>query len=250
VQFNEGEASRPILKPKLAGLDFATRERQLVDEAKSIPTWRLANQARRVLASFVAQCSETFTVRGSIPADSLDSATARRLAVVQLASVAVRQTGAILALVSTGYETEAMAHARTLLEAQLRGRQACNDLSGYVARELLQGRRPKSLKQVARQYGGQREVEMLDHFAHADVRQLMTLVPGFRTDQAAREEPELDLRPIRGLMRPATQLYDAAYMALSLAAILAEVFEVGVEMPPWVSKQLIYYRDHPLPDPL
>ena len=41
-----------IFRPKTAGLDYAARERQLWDRAgEDLETWRLANQARRVLAS-------------------------------------------------------------------------------------------------------------------------------------------------------------------------------------------------------
>jgi hypothetical protein len=54
--------------------------------------------------------------------EDLDAVLARQLAVTQLAVVAVRQTGCVLSLISTGYELEAMAHSRTLLEAQYRAR--------------------------------------------------------------------------------------------------------------------------------
>jgi hypothetical protein len=65
-------------------------------------------------------------------------------------------------------------------------------------------------------------------------------------------EPEanLELRPIRGQLRPAQQLHEAAYTAVGTAVATCEVFGVGLKVPGWVSGQLERYRDNPSPPPL
>lgn len=238
-----------VIKFDASGWKFADRERQLYAEAKTLPTWKLANLARRVLASFAQQLSLEVPSQGGEFAE-LDATSARQLATIQLAMVAVRQTGSVLTLIGTGYELEAMAHARTLLEAQYRARQASDDSSGEAARSILQGRPPKSLKQLANHYGDKREIELLDHFAHADVRQLLSLAHSPLPVDDVSGEVWIEVRPTRGRVRPAHQLYVAAHTATSISAVLAEVFGVAVAIPGWLSEELLHYRDNPLPEPL
>jgi hypothetical protein len=46
---------------------------------------------------------------------------------------------------------------------------------------------------------------------------------------------------------PVFQLYNAAYTATAFSAVLAEIFEVTVEIPAFLSGQLKHFKDHPLP---
>lgn len=208
-----------------------------------------ANQARRLLAAVAGELSEDMPLPPVGRIDELEPRAAAQLACLHLAAVIVRAAGSIIVLVGCGYEREALAPARTMLEAVLRGRQISEDASGDAARALLLSRRHGSLKALANRYGDAEDVAFLDRFAHADV---MTLIPLAtpRPGPGPATEMDLELRPRRGLLNPATQLLQAARDATSFCAVLAEIFDVGVVIPPWLSGQLKHYTDNPLPDVL
>ena len=132
------------------------------------------------------------------------------------------------------------------LEALIRGRQVADDASGDTARKLLEGRRAGSLKSAAQRYGSKEELELLDRFAHADLLGLRVVA----TRRASGNEADLQLLPQRGGVRPASQLLIAARSAVETSVVMAEVFGVVVEIPAYLSGQLIHYRDNPLPAPL
>jgi hypothetical protein len=237
----EGEE---IIVPNLRGWDFAKRDRVLLDQAQTqIPTWRLANFSRKTLGSVAEQLSEKLSAGAGRRVDTLDSLEARRHACISLAAVIIRNTSGILVLVGCGYERESMGLGRTNLEALLRGRQAADDASGDVARTLLKGRGPGSLKSVAGRYGSKREIELLDRFAHADLLSLRP-VSILRDDGV---DSNIQVMPLRGQMLPAAQLLEAARTASSFNGVLAEVFGVAIQVPRFVDEQLRHYRDHPLP---
>jgi hypothetical protein len=71
-------------------------------------------------------------------------------------------------LIATGYQREAFGQVRISVEALLRTRQVLDDRSGDVARTILKGQKPRSLKAIAARYGQTREIAILDRFAHAD----------------------------------------------------------------------------------
>lgn len=239
------EDSRRVVRSDLKFWDFAAREKKLYERAaRDIPTWRAANQARKHLAGVVADLSNTIeSPAPGTTVDALAPATAKRLAVVNLGAIVVRSTSAIMSLIGCGHEREALGHARTVLEALLRAREAADDSVGRAARLLLQGRKPSSLKSAADRYGSGKDIELLNRFAHADVLSLL-VVSAKRSNGV---EADLELRPQRGDVGPASQLYTAAYTAGQFSGLLAEVFEVVVEVPGYLSGQLIHYRDNPLP---
>ena len=119
---HQDAADQRVLKFEASGWKLADRERRLYNEASTIPTWRLANQARRLLASYTHQLSSSIPVPEASEISDLDAVSARQLASINLAMVAVRQTGCVLSLIGTGYEPEALSHARSILEAQYRAR--------------------------------------------------------------------------------------------------------------------------------
>jgi hypothetical protein len=236
--------AQEIIVPQLKGWDFAKREKDLFEKASTqLPTWRLANFSRKTLSSVTEHLSERLGAGAGELIDSLDSLEARRHACISLGAMVARNTSGILALVSCGYERESLSLGRTNLEALIRGRQAADDASGDVARILLKGQRPKSLKAIARRYESEREVELLDQFAHADLLSLRAVSRlrdnGFDAD--------IQVLPLRGQVLPATQLLEAARTASGFTGVLAEVFDVAVQMPRFVADQLSHYRDHPLP---
>jgi hypothetical protein len=240
-------APRDVIVGDLKRWQFAQRERALFADASKIPTWRLANQARRLLADVTRQLGdrvprEDFKERPQ-PA-GLPSSTAIQLAVVQLGAMGVRSAGAVISLMSCGYEREALAPARTALEAVIRTRQASDDQSGGVARKLLEGHRPKGLKQVASAYGSDRDVALLDHFAHADLTALLPLVLA-QGGGSTGLDVYLEIRPIRGVVKPIRQLHVAGYVAVEHAAAMCDAFGVGLQIPPFIAQQLDHYRNHP-----
>lgn len=237
------------IQPSLSKWDFAARERKLFRSAVDIPTWRAANQSRRLLAAVTVQLSDELPLPGVATVPELETRSASALACLQLAAVAVRSAGAIISLVACGYEREALTPARTLLEAVLRGRQINDDPSGAAARAVLQSRTHGSLKSVAHRYGHKGDVEFLDRFAHADVLTLLPLGTRRRGPGPATEI-DFELRPQRGVLKPANQLYQVAYDTTSFCGVLAEAFDVTVAIPPWLSGQLMHYKDNPLPDVL
>jgi hypothetical protein len=232
-----------VIEPDPKTWAFAERERELFDSAKQIPSWRVANQARRHLAGMLAAVTEHMTSLDAplLIADA-DADLARKVAVVNLGVIIVRSTSSIIALVGCGHEREALMHARVSLEAVLRGRQIADDSSGESARQLLSGRRYGSLKSVAQRYGDHDDVEFLDRFAHADPVSL--LVVGTRHEN---QDVELELLPARGGVGPINQLFMAADQATLFSLVVAEVFGVGVQIPPYLASGLKHFRDHPPP---
>jgi hypothetical protein len=204
------------------------REEQLYSEARKIPTWGLADKSRRFLLD---TCCQLWDRTPSATADSYDKLSpdeVRKLAVVHLGQIIVRATGAQMMLIATGYEREAFGQVRVTTEAHLRTRQVLDDISGH-------------------RYGQKRDIELLDHFAHADVLSLRTLGP---PPTEGSREAIVEMQPQRGLSRPAQQLLDASHTCVEQTVVMAEVFELGVLVPPAIGDQLRRYRDNPLPKPL
>lgn len=241
------EAEPPVVRANLKDWQFASRERELLDRAShKLPTWRAANQARKHLAGIVAELSERTPTPECRFIRELDAKTASELTSVNLGALVVRNTSGIMALISCGHEREALGLGRVSLEALIRGRQVADDASGDIARKLLEGRRAGSLKSAAQRYGSKEELELLDRFAHADLLGLRVVA----TRRTSGNEADLQLLPQRGSVRPASQLLIAARSAVEMSVVMAEVFGAAVEIPAYLSGQLIHYRDNPLPAPL
>lgn len=235
---------RRVIAPDLKQWPFARREEALYGTASEIPTWRAANHARKYLAGVIADLANGIEAPTSpLPIPSLDAQTARQVACVNLGGIIVRGTGAIMSLIGCGHEREALAIGRITFEALIRGRQTADDPSGDVARKLLKGHRPGSLKQAAQRYGEKGEVEFFDRFAHAD---LIGLYP-VMTPRQGGGEADLELMPQRGGVGPANQLLNAAHTATMFSTVLAEVFGVGVQIPPYLAGRLLHYNANPLP---
>jgi hypothetical protein len=236
-----------VIRPKLSDWPLSARERELFATVDTLPTWRLADNCRRTLLDVVKRCGDRMQIPSVELVADVDAQTARRMAALALGQITVRSTSARMMLIATGYEREALSQARVSTEALIRLQHSNHDTSGEAARQLLAGRPPGDLKRLARRYGDEHEIRLLDHFAHADVLSIRTLgdlrKPGQRKGL-------IELRPQRGRLRPAWQLYDAAHLAAMVSAGVVEPFGVAVQFSRWISDQLIHYRDHPLPDPL
>ncbi len=224
----------PIIKPTGGQWMLAQTERELHVTAQDVPNWRLANKARKMLADLVHQLSESVPKLGQ-PEGPLDATIARQIAGIQLAAIAVRSTGAVLVLVGTGYQPEAAAPLRRLVESVLRVRAVLDDASGEHARSWLDGRPQGTTERLAQRYAQTDEVRILSVLAHADNRALLPVVQG---DIGSPDESAVDIRPSRNTRDAERILFTAAYETSSHAGSLAELFEVTVQMPSWLSGEL------------
>lgn len=236
-----------LLRPRIGDWRLAQRERELFEAAPQIPTWRLADNCRRVLLDVCRQLWDRTPAPSAALVDELPALEARRLASLELGQLVVRATGAQMMLIATGYEREGIGQVRVSTEALLRTRQVLDDASGNAARTLLKGQRPRSLKSLAHRYGHAREIEILDRFSHADPLSLRPLGPPRAADE---REAVVEMRPQRGLLRPAQQLLDASHTCVMQGAAMVEIFEVGLRLSPWISGQFNRYKSDPLPPPL
>ncbi len=239
-----GKSEPRVIAPDLKLWPFARREAELFKSAASdLPTWRVANQARKYLAGVIAELADDLEPSASpLPIQGLDAELARRVACVNLGGIIVRGTGSIMSQIGCGHEREALGTGRTTLEALIRGRQTADDPSGDVARTLLKGHTPGSLKKAAQRYGDKGDVEFLDRFAHADLIGLLVVM----TPRPGRGEADLELMPQRGGVGPSNQLLNAAHTAAMFSVVMAEVFGVGVQIPPYLAGQLLHYNENPL----
>ena len=236
-----------MLRPRLSQWRLTHREAELFASVSHLPTWPLADKSRRMLLDVVWQCTDRFVTPDVETVAMLDADDARRMAAAALGQIAFRAISARMMLLATGYEREALSQARIAVEADLRLQHSNGDDSGEVGRQLLSGRSPRDLKRLARRYGDESEIRLLDHFAHADLLSIRTLGD---LPQSGQREGLIELRPQRGRFRPAWQLYDSAHLASRASVGVVEAFQLALRVPPWISDQLRFYRDNPLPDPL
>lgn len=110
----------------------------------------------------------------------------------------------------------------------------------------LKGAELDHLRASLKRYGNKWELEILDRFAHADLLGLRVVA----TPRTNGIEADLQLLPQRGGVRPASQLLGAARDAVEMSVAMAEIFGVAVEIPAYLSGQLIHCKDKPLPAPL
>ena len=146
-----------------------------------------------------------------------------------------------MALVACGYVPEAAGAMRRLLEARFRGQDVLSDKSKQRAISWLMGRPKGTLASLAHRYGDEEELRILHVFAHADVRGLTPLHMRPTTTRGEVVEGVIDLRPDRDdtALEPRYALYATAYEAVGMRALLAETFELAVQIPPSVSKELL-----------
>lgn len=242
------EERRPVVHPIGGSWKLAEAEETLRASARDVPNWRLANASWKMLADLVHQLSRAMPSLGQPSIADLDPRTARQIASVQLAGLSVRSSSAAISLISSGYEPEAGALVRRLVEAVLRIRAVNDDSSGEQARQWLAGRPRGSAERLARRYGNSEDLAILSALSHADMRALLPVAipPGWNLEDP--EDGYFDVRPSRDGQRAQRLLYAVGYETASFAGTLAEVFEVAVQIPRWLSAELIRLRSARTPD--
>jgi hypothetical protein len=233
---------RRIVHPSTADWRVAAAERDLLASADRLSNWRLANQSRRYLLAVLHDLSHVTPTPTVTDPKKIPPAVAAELACIQLGAISTRSTGAVCVLTGTGYAAEAAAALRRGLEAELRMRAILADHSGEQARTWLMGRPTGSAERLAQRFGDPEALRVLSIAAHADARALRPLHQ--RPQEAAPvAEATLDLRPAHQDTLAGGVLYGAAYATTSFCGGLAEVFQVVVQIPEWISSELIRLRD-------
>lgn len=234
---------RRVLRPIGGEWHFIAEEDALRRDVGALTNWRLANSARKMLGALLHEVTNEMPSVGDTPASELESAVVRQIAGAQLAGLGLRSGSAAMILISTGYEPEAGALIRRLVESVLRVRRVGEDVSGEHARRWLSGRAPGSAEKLAQRFGASEELGILSALAHADTRALrpVSIPPGWNTSHP--DDGFFDVRPARDPGRGDGLLYAVAFELASFSGSLAELFEVAVQLPRWLSSELLAARD-------
>lgn len=233
---------RRVIQPKIAGWKLKQRERNLFEGAELIPNWRLADKSRRFLADTTSHLSPETPSQVGKSLKDFDRQAARQFAVVAASGIAVRSAGSALVLIASGYVIESAGPFRRILESKLHARAIKDDQSGEYALRFLQGR-GTGISKLAQRYGKKEEVELLSTFAHADASGLRLLESGARRGSGEISETEINVLPAADPEKAASVLYLISYETVGIAALVAEVFGVGLEVPPWIGRELQRLRE-------
>lgn len=233
---------RRVIQPKIAGWKLKQRERNLFEGAEVIPNWRLADKSRRFLADTTSHLSPETPSQVGKSLKDFDRQAARQFAVVAASGIAVRSAGSALVLIASGYVIESAGPFRRILESKLHAQAINDDQSGEYALRFLQGR-GTGISKLAQRYGKKEEVELLSTFAHADTSGLRLLESGARRGSGEVTETEINVLPAADPAKAVSVLYLISYEMVGMAALVAEVFGVGLEIPPWISRELQRLRE-------
>jgi hypothetical protein len=231
-----------VVQPQVTNWKLKERERVLFAKADTIPNWKLADKARRLLADMSHHLSPEVPSMVGRTLTDIEPTAARQFALIAVSGIVVRSVGAGMNLTACGYLPEAAGPARRGLEARLHGQAVLDDPSGQYAVRYLQGRGRRMTK-LAQQYGAIQDIEILSQLTHADARGLQLLYTGPPEGDGDFVEGEFSVLPFRDEAKAPLILYILAYEAGSICAGLADAFGLTVQMPPWVSGELIRMRD-------
>lgn len=227
---------RLVLRPKIANVRFKEQERSLFESAEHLPNWKLADKSRRVLAGINRHLSANLPPRPpNVPLEKLEPGMLREAAGISAAAITLRAVGSGMALVSCGYVIESGQSLRRSQEARLHAQAARDDTSGGYALRFLQ-RRGSTLSKLAQRYGVRQDIDVLSTLAHADVHGLHLL--GFEKDSRGPGSIAIDTRPRRDDRQAGMALYLLTQASLQMTRILSLIFEIDVEVPPWISAEI------------
>jgi hypothetical protein len=236
-------AGEPVVKPSIRDWRLKQEEGALFARAEDVPNWRLADKTRRMLADLSFYFSERLPSLSGVSPQKIEPRISRQAAVIGASGIAVRSVGSGMAMISCGYLPEAAGPVRRLVEAKLNAQAVLEDSTGEYAARYLQGR-PRGITKLAQKYGAAEDVKLLSMLTHADVRGLSLLdIEPPRLSSDGVQESTFSVLPDRNEQQAQELLYAIAYECGSMCACLAEAFGVGVEMPAWVSRELLRIRD-------
>ena len=240
MEAGEKRAERTIT-PKISGWPLKKEEARLFERRDQIPNWRLADKSRRVLAETSRQLSAAIPDVTVATNEELRPY-AREYAAVSTCGIAVRAAGSILAQVGAGYVVEAGGSLRRMIEARMNLEAVVNDSGPDYAVRFLKGRGSK-LATLAGKGKNRAEVEALSKLTHADVGALRFL--SARRDGVGTEvdHGEYNVWPAVDPTMAESILYIVAYESANIAAGACEVFGFALELPPWISNELLRLRE-------
>jgi hypothetical protein len=227
---------RRILRPRIASIQLRDRERALFETADDLPNWKLADKSRRILVDVNRDFSAGLPPRPpDMPTEKLDPKMLREAAAISTAAITIRAVGSGLSLVSCGCVFESGQALRRAQEARLHAQAVRDDASGRYAVRFLEGK-SSGLSKLAQRYKVQPDIDLLSRLAHADVHGLHLL--GFARDSRGPGSIAIDTRPNRDDHQAGAALYLLAQASLEMLRILSQIFDVDVEVPPWVSAEV------------
>ncbi len=238
------EEDVPVVKPKVSAWKMRKRESELFVTAEKVANWKLADKSRRLLMDLNYQLSNRIPEVKAAKASEIPAPIAQQVAISALAGITVRAVGSSMSLIACGYLPESAGPARRGLEAQLRARAILDDPSGQHARDWLT-RPMQGWKKLADRYKTSKDLELFSIFAHADARSLTPLhagPPGGKGKAGVREV-NVDLRANRDDHVASRMLYALAHETVGMCATLVEPFGVAVQIPPWISSELIRLKE-------
>lgn len=234
-EFTDSDGGR-VLRPRIAGIHFKEREQKLFASAEQLPNWKLADKSRRILVDVNRHLSARLPPRPpNVRLENLDPAMLQEAAGISAAAITIRSAGSGMALVSCGYVVESGQALRRAQEARLHATMALDDTSGQYAARYLQ-RKGLGLSKLAQRYKVRDDVELLSRLSHADVHGLHLL--GFEKESRGPGSIAIDTRPSRDDRQAGMALYLLAQASLQMTRILSLIFDIDVEVPPWVSAEV------------
>lgn len=232
----ENPDGRRLLRPRIANVRFKEQERSLFEGAEHLPNWKLADKSRRVLAEVNRHLSASLPPRPPhTPLEKLEPAMLREAAGISAAAITIRAVGSGITLVSCGYVVESGQALRRAQEARLHAQATYDDAGGEYAARFLQ-RRGSNLSKLAQRYQVRQDVDTLSALAHADVQGLHLL--GFESDSRGPGSIAIDTRPKRDDRKAGMALYLLAQASLQMTRVLSLIFDIDVEVPPWISAEV------------
>lgn len=232
-----------MVKAQISHWHLWSEEQALLRVAQDLPNWRLADKARRMAADYCAYFSEQMPPVADLKVDEIDAETQRRWAVISAVAICVRSASSAMMLIASGYLPESGGPARRMIEAGLNARAVLADSSGQYAIRYLQGR-PRGLTKLASEFGSPDEVRILSIVTHADARSLVATSETSPIGDHDVKGGIAHLTPGRDMQRAHNLLYAIAYECVASCAGLAEACGVAVEIPPWMSGELLRLREH------
>lgn len=232
------ENNKRIIRPRIATWNLKAQEGAFFESRAQLKNWVVADKSRRSLADVTNHLSMAMQDFPDAPFEKVERTVIQQFSVVAASSIVVRSVGAGMALISCGYLAESAGPTRRGLEARLHGRAILDDKSGDYAIRYAKGK-GRGLTRLASQYGHLEDIDTLSRIAHADVRGIQRVRLGGQSRTSIA-----DLRPRRQAPLAAMALILLANDAMGMLGVMAEAFEVEIEVAPWLAEELKQQREH------
>jgi hypothetical protein len=190
----------------------------------------------------VALLAHTVWRHGGDPvAMSAPGAELRRVALVNLGSLAVRAAASAILLISSGYEADSHAPMRRMMEIYVRAKVIHLDRSSDQARRWLRGRDHGTPARLIEKYLGKQDkalYDLLSRFTHDDSRGLQLLWSPPAWVSVPEQQRLIDMRPGRKGHHALPLLGSIARDVTEIAVMIVEAYGTALVVPSVVSDLL------------